>query len=250
MATNETTSFGCKNEELPVIGTLVSINLKRDLSDFANFSPKFNADYVAGFDEKIQAAGNHAAIKLKTNERKIATSTLKKAITDLNTSLSHLTGYLELGKDTIRVSAADFGLTALRKSIRLKDAEGVMAALNLVIANISNYRAALNQQGFTEELLQRFTITKALIGENKQNQYITLSDRKLAVQENTGLFIDLFKQLNEILSIGKILYKTNTVKVKEYTFAYLKSQVRKASKPADTSTPVPDNPAPVPGINP
>jgi hypothetical protein len=50
--------YNCKNEELPVIAEYLLFSLKRDLSDFMAFSPKFNNAHVTTFDGKIKTANN------------------------------------------------------------------------------------------------------------------------------------------------------------------------------------------------
>ena len=47
-----------------------------------------------------------------------------------------------------------------------------------------------------------------------------------------GLFNELYDQLTDILTAGKILYKaTDPAKSQEYTFEDLKKRVRRESKP-------------------
>jgi hypothetical protein len=65
-----------------------------------------------------------------------------------------------------------------------------------------------------------------------------LSNRKNIVQNNLGLFNDLYAQLTEILNIGKILYKaTEAVKTQEHTFSTLLKQVRIVAKKEAAATP-------------
>ena len=77
-----------------------------------------------------------------------------------------------------------------------------------------------------------FENAAASLAADKQKQYEIFSSRKNTVQNNLGLFNALWGQLNEILAVGKILYKaTNTAKLHDYTFTDLKKRVRVISKP-------------------
>ncbi len=46
MKTNSNRSYGCKDEELPVICGYAAFSMKRDLADFTAYSPKFDEEYI------------------------------------------------------------------------------------------------------------------------------------------------------------------------------------------------------------
>jgi hypothetical protein len=60
------------------------------------------------------------------------------------------------------------------------------------------------------------------------------------VQSHIGMLNDLFAQMQEILNIGKILYKqTDAVKKQEYIFSKLKKKVRRITKSTGGENPEP-----------
>lgn len=151
--------------------------------------------------------------------------------------VNHLGGYVEMGNGSINLSAADFGLSDLRKGINVRDPEKVIDRLKDVNQKVVKYKAPLAEQGFTDALQEKLTTTYTTLKSDRELQYSIHSNRKELVQNNIGLLNDLYGQLNEILMIGKILYqRTNPVKGKEYTFSELKKGVRRSTKTKDEPT--------------
>lgn len=230
MATFLPRSFNCKDEELPVISRFTAFSLKRDLADFSAYSPKFNDDYVASFEARIAEVSELVEPKSETIQLKSITERLYGTLDGLINPINRLSGYVKMAKESLKISPADFGLTLLRKGINSKDAESVLKNLHLVISNINRNKGILTEQGLQDELIALFTDAAISISADKQNQYEITSNRKAIVQNNVGIFNNLFEQLSEILAIGKILYKDNdAVKLQEYTFSNLKRRVRKTS---------------------
>jgi len=230
--------YNCKDEELPVICKYAVFSFNRDLADFTAFSPKFNLDYVAAFEAKIASVSEVIMPRSETLDRKNITIRLYKTMDGLTDPINRLSGYLKLAQASLTVTAADFGLTLLRKNISTKNAEGVISSLRTVSNNLTRHEAILTEQGLTPELSNRFTEALASISADNQKQYEILSNRKNIVQNNTGLFNELYGQLTEILNVGKIIYKaTNTVKTQEYTFTGLLKQVRILAKKEAAATP-------------
>lgn len=223
-------SFNCKDEELPVISRFTAFSFKRDLADFTAYSPRFNDSYLASFEARIIEVTDLVEPKSETIQLKSITERLYGAMDGLINPINRLTGYINLAHASMNVSPADFGLTLLRKGINSKDAESVLKNLHLVISNINRNKEILTTQGLQDELIALFTDAAISISADKQNQYEITSNRKAIVQNNVGMFNNLFEQLSEILAIGKILYKDNdAVKLQEYTFSNLKRRVRKTS---------------------
>jgi hypothetical protein len=132
-----------------------------------------------------------------------------------------------LAKSEIPVLIADFGISGLRTKLRSRDAEGALHNLALVVANIAKFLTALTAVGFTDTLTEKFTEAITGITADNELQYNLLTARKELVQNNLGVFNDLYAQLMEFCEVGKMLYKTtNPARVQEYTFSYLLTKVR------------------------
>ena len=137
----------------------------------------------------------------------------------------------------MKISDTAFGLSALRKSVNVKDVEGVLANLRVVQTNITAHKAALMEKGLSDELITGLNLAAQSLGADKQQQYEILINRKSIVQNNLGQLNSTFDQLAEILSVGKILYKTtDSAKLMEYTFTDLLKKVRQTTKSKTTTT--------------
>jgi hypothetical protein len=231
MTTTEVRNYSCKDEELTVISRYVLISFRRDINDFSAFSPVFNQDYVNNFNGKIERVEELVSPKFETNDLKQITKRLYLAMDNLTDPIIKTRSYLTLTKDTIGLSAKDFGLSLLSRKISSKDAEGVHQNLLLVNAHIQKYWEQLKAAGFSDSLAEQFKNAVASIRDDNQLQYDILTKRKAIVQNNRNLLNELYSQLTEILNVGKALYrKTNPVKTKEYTFTSLVKNVRIVEK--------------------
>lgn len=226
-------TYGCKDEELPVICNYVVFSLKRDIADFMVFSPKFNDAFITSFETKIASVSEVIISKTETLNLKNLTIRLYATMDGLIDPINRIGGYLKLAQPGINISSADFGLTLLRKGINSKNAEGVVKSLHIVVANLIKYASILSEQGLTAELSNRFSTAAISIVADNQQQYEITSNRKNIVQNNVNLFNGLNEQLLYILRVGKILYKaTDAVKTQEYSFTALKKKVNNTAKKA------------------
>lgn len=238
MATSNQRSFNCKDEELPVICGFAAFSLKRDLAEFTSYSPKFTAAYVTDFETKIASVNEVIMPKSETLELKTITARMHTTMDGLKDPINRVAGYLKLANGGLTMNAADFGLSLLRKNIKSRNAEGVISSLHTVNNNLTKFAAELGGQGLTPELAGRFTNAGTSIATDNQKQYEIISNRKIIVQNNLGLFNNLYGQLTEILRVGKVLYKdTDLAKLQEYTFNALLKQVRIVSKQATAPMP-------------
>lgn len=232
MTFNSNRSYNCKDEELPVVCGFAAISLTRDLNDFTGYSPMFDVTYVADFKAKIDVVQELVQPKSETVELKVITERINNNLDAMISPINYLDGYLELAGKNVPISAADFGLMQLRKSVRSRDIENVFKLLRTVDVNINKYKDDLMAKGLTEPLIGKFTETGISLAEDKNKKYKLISNRTAIVQNNLGILNDLNDQMAEICKIGKILYKqTDKAKLKDYTFAQMMKQVRRADKP-------------------
>ncbi len=218
MKTFKTRFYGCKDEELPSVCKFAAFSLSRDMADFKAYSPKFNPEYLTGYEDRIREASGIIEPLSETLEIKLITQRFRKTYDELIGQVNRLSGYIKLAQLNQSISLADFGITYLRKSIAVHDAEGIVQALHTIIANIAKYQKELIVQGMPEDLALGLTGASASIANDKQKQFEITSNRKHIVQLNVDSFNGLYTQLNEILAVGKILYHTsNPLKLQEYT---------------------------------
>jgi hypothetical protein len=114
------------------------------------------------------------------------------------------------------------------------DVEGVIANLHVVLANIHTYNAQLAEQGLSDELVDGLTAASSSLAADKQQQIEITSNRKSIVQNNVSLLNELYQQISEVLSIGKILYKgIDNAILSDYTFTELLKKVKQTAKSAE-----------------
>jgi len=223
-------NFNCKDEELPVVSKAVAFGLKRDLVDFTAFSPKFTTDYVTDFETKIVTVSDLLEPQSETLAKKLITGRYTATIKGLLDPVNRISGYLKLTKAQLKIDDASFGLITLRKSIDKNDVEGVIANLHIVLVNLQTYKASLAEQGLTDELIDCLTAASQSMANDKQQQIEITSNRKSIVQNNVSLLNELYDQIGEILSVGKILYKgKDAAKLSDYTFTELLKKVRQVA---------------------
>ena len=229
--------YSCKDEELPVIGSYVLLNVKRDQAKFMEFSPKYNDDGLNELEQEINRVSELVNPRTETVALKQITARLYATMNDVFDKAKHIEGYMALAKGAIPVSAKDFGLTALKQKARVKDAEGTLHQLRLVNANIDKYRESLTAQGMSEELAGRFVEATATISDDNKKQYEMVNNRKAIVQANLDVLNLLYQNIILICNNGKILFRGDAVKLKEYTFVELKKSVRNVSKAGSNKGP-------------
>ncbi|MDR2292864.1 MAG: hypothetical protein LBE11_05255 [Prevotellaceae bacterium] len=230
-------NYNCKDEELSVICRYALSYLKRDLADFAAFSPVFNESYVEKFVEKINFIDELVSPKLETDELKKITARLYSTMDSLLDPVAKIRAYLRLAKGSIGVSAKDFGLTLLTQKIASRDAEGVHQNLLIVVAYLKKYEDALVAVGFDKAIIEQLNSDVSSITDDNQLQFDIVSKRMATVQKNLAVLNDLYSQLTDLLSIGRSMYKTaDPQKSKEYVFSSLKKSVRNTKhKKTDTA---------------
>ena len=237
MTSNSYRGFNCKDEELPVVCGFAAISLARDLNDFTEYSPIFDNGYVEVFQGKISVVQELVQPKSETVLLKVITERINNNLDAMISPINYLDGYLELASKNVPISATDFGLTQLRKSVRSRDIENVLKLLRTVNGNINKYKDDLMAKGLTEPQIVKFTEVSFTLTEDKNKKYKLISNRTAIVQNNLGILNDLNDQMAEICKIGKILYKqTDKAKLKDYTFAQMMKQVRRVDKPEGEKT--------------
>lgn len=224
-------NFNCKDEELPVVAKFVAFSLKRDLADFTAFSPMFTTSYVTSFETKITSITDLVEPQSETLAKSVITARYTATMNSMIDSANRISGYIKLAKADLKINDASFGLPALRKSIEKNDVEGAIANLHIVLVNINTFKATLAAKGLTDEFISNLTAASQSMSADKQQQYEITSNRRSIVQSNVSLLNDVYNQIAEINSVGKILYKGNdAAKLSDFIFTDLLKKVRQVRK--------------------
>lgn len=232
-------NYPTKDQELPLMGRFMIDSLNRDILVFAGYSPEFTPEYVTTFELKIKTAEELASPKSEILKQKATTERINETLALLNDGSNRLSGYVILSNGDLKMTPNKFGITALKKSINKKDVESVIANLKFVNDNISESKEKLAAKGLSEELITLFSNAATSLTDDKRKQTEQISNRKGIILDHISLFNEIYAQLCNIMTVGKILFKTtNSAKLQDYTFSNLKKRVRRATTPTPAVTPL------------
>ena len=230
--------YNCKDEELPSLGGFTVTSMSRDLADFTQYSKQFNAEYVNNFEAIIANANEVIQPKSEMMKQKEITTRIANTFIILFDASIRLAGYLKLSNGSLNLTPNKFGITLLKKHIVRKDAEGVIRSLKLVNDNIEMNKETLMSHGLNDELIAIFENSQKSLGDDKRKQVEMISNRKGIILNNISLFNSLYAELCNIMTVGKIIYRTsNSAKLQDYTFSDLKKRVRRAATKAQAVNP-------------
>jgi hypothetical protein len=238
MTTNVVRNYPGKDEELSAMAGYLEFSFVRDQADFRNFSTKFSDEYLQAYREKTLAVRELFFSAIETTKLKEATNLLYSTLDEVNIKLNHLAAYHSMAGKAIPGGVKLFGISSFHQKVNSRDAEGAIKALRVVNGNIVQYKAPLQEQGLTDDLILQLKQAETTLFDANQLQYQIISRRKELVQANLGLLNDLYETMVEICKVGKTLYKTtNALKLQEYTIAELLKRVRLQlnAKPAFTT---------------
>ncbi len=232
MAGKTVKKFSCRYEELPVIGSFLRTNLERDKTDFLNYSPDYNDEFIANYTSKLNEVEEIVNPKNLIDEVKVITSKIANLMSSTRDLLNKLEGYVKRATG-LKIKPEDFGIKAVREKISVRDVEGFSDKLKIVLKNIDDNIAALKQKGYPEEARVSLANINTSLKTANTEQYEKMKVKENLVLENMGKLNELWDIMADIMDVGKILYKiSKPKKVADYTMSSLQSNVRKETKKA------------------
>ena len=223
-------SIPCKIEELPVLGSFLITSVTSDMETFTTYSPVYGNDYITGLQADLEKVNNIVKPVVLTNQMKEATDKLHKAEDSVVEHVAQLEGYaLKVAKSTT-LKVSGLNLSLLRRKCQSRDAEGVLNGIKIVKQVLAPHLAKFEEVGYTKAKQDELDALFTAIDEANNQQNSMLNQRAKTVSENEELLVGFWNRLQEILKDGKIIFRKNSLKKKEYTLANLKSRVRAAAK--------------------
>ena len=231
--------FSCKSEELLPLSKFTLFSLKRDIAEFSAFSTTFNDEYVTQTEAMINNVENLLEPQAEVLALNLIAKTMDAQLKECRLWMQRMEGYLKLLKNVPQITAAGFGITALRRSIDNSDFEGVIAGMKILVTNVQNQLTPLLDSGMPDTVLPALQELLTSLAGNRQKQFEIRSKRTALIQDNMNMLNELYLRMTEIYSIGKVLYRTtDPAKYAEYTFSKLLKKVRNAARnaaPADNN---------------
>jgi hypothetical protein len=223
----------CRMENIPVIGGFVITRVESDLPEIHEAAPDVDQEYLDGLKaQKLVVAGLVRPWE-KTTEMKEVTKRIRETLQSMRPKLNLLEIKLKRAEDQLQKSLDAFGLTPLRKQIKKGNVEGVLSALVVTLHEVDANMAALTPKGFTPAMRQWFTTVQAALSADNDLQNVKIDERGELTLENKVTISDFWKGISGLMGIGRLLYKDNPVKLKEYTFAVLHRRVQAEYKHED-----------------
>lgn len=220
-------------EDMPTAAGFVRDSFLADQADFvavapADFGPAFAADLQAKVARVAQATG----AALRTGAGTGTTARLYQNLDALRPFLDRLDIRLGLlPAAALTVPAKDFGLKRLRARLAARDVEAVSKALTTLQQAIAANLPALTAKGYTAQELAALTALHAALDADNAAQNTHRNAGITATQAEDADYRALDALLGTILRTGRLLYKTNKPKRRQYEVAAITQRLHAAAPP-------------------
>jgi hypothetical protein len=221
----EQRQFNCSNEEAPVIGGFVLDRALLDVDDLRAVATDITTTYLTGLKADRDIIMGLVRPRKKTDELAAITRRLYAGEDELKQKLNIVEIQLDRAKADLLKPVSKFGLVKLYAAIRKRNAEGVISLLGELIGDLNENTAALTAKGFTVAQRDRLVDLKSEIDEANSEQNTKIAERSELTAANVHQINVFWEQITGIMKTGRLLYKDNPEKRKEYTFAVLKKRV-------------------------
>lgn len=223
--------FTFKLDEIPVIGQFIYDSYVADEADFKAFSPQFDETFKADFTERFNAVKEIISTKVITAELKMITTRMYENIFVLKEQLDRLEAYAKLAKEHLKIALEDFRFKEVRRFANRKDFEALIDNLKILLQQTTDNMDALQSKGYTSEAKTALESLRTAFETDNAEQNRKLDQRRQHVSNNIDTINTFYEKLQEILAIGKVLYKkSKPEKAKSYTLTEVRKRVRLSRK--------------------
>ncbi len=212
-------------ENIPVIGGFVISRAQKDLARIMEAAPDMDQPYLDTLTAKQEIVKALVRPREKTAEMKAVTRYMYTVMDELRPRLNLLEIKLQRAGQLLTKPAEAFGLGNIRRHIRSRNAEAMVAALELLLHDLDTNIKILESKGFTAAMREEFVSAANAIFLLNGQQNEKMDERAELTQENKLTISDYWKGISELMATGRLLYRDDPVKLKEYTFAVLHRRV-------------------------
>ena len=220
----------CRIEEVPLIGRIYLSNMTRDRELFFAKSKDYTSEYLKTEENKLVVIEAMIQPITVTEAKKTITERIRATIADISPHLDDLERYIRHAHE-LTVAPDSFMVPVLRKKIHRKNAKGVIQCIKNTMVIVDANLVALKEAGLTDEDRQYYDDVVTKLSADKVLQSAKVSYRRLLSQANTNTMNDFLRDMLIGLKDGFGIFKKNPALQKDYTFVYLRSQVRLQHKP-------------------
>lgn len=206
-------------EEYPAIGDALIASFNRDQGELAGHYKMMDSDFIAEFQNAIDAVRGTASVLAKTAELKSVTRQLYGLADEANQKLLFLIDYV---KDAGLEYAS---ISGIRTKLTTRNIEGAVYDLREVLPYLESHKAELDLGDMPKDFLNYFPPILPQLEAWNAEQIAIISNRKTLVEANKVLFENAYSYISKVCNNGKKVFK-NTVKKDDYTIAKLIAKVR------------------------
>lgn len=237
--------YQCRIDEVGPLAQMVRSSFVADGKDFRKASPDFAApNFLKTFDERYDAL----ELLVPTAVRRMSDADVTRTMNKVAKNLRDPLNWLELrvnraakkADPKLTVAPTDFGISAVRTKITLREMEGLDGKLKNLLQLIADNADALAAQGHTADDTKVFSDARKLLSGYNVTQNDNLNAQLVLTVENITAANAMWEMIDEILEAGRLMYKeTQPRKAVAYTLARLKKRMRqeraKAKKDAGSA---------------
>ena len=208
-----------KLEEYVHLGSFMMESFVRDLPLIEARFTKYNAAYVAHFQNLIDGIINLEGTLVLTEEQKKVTDDLAIEVDAFDKELNFLSVYF---KDA---GFSTDAITVLKNSLKSGNVEGALLELKSVRQFAAANKAILEEQGMGVTYIDELEATYTSISAKNVMQYKIMNEREKLVDGNKAAYKDLYACIAGVAEKGKLVFK-GSGKADEYTITKIIGRMR------------------------
>ena len=229
--------FNFKIEEFIPFSDFALASYTVDRQKFIIYSPAYGEDHLPDTIALRDTVDGLINPKVITAQMKTTTVKLYNLLDSGLKIIDDMERYCEKAGVNVPITKMDFGFSKTRKSCRNRDAEGAISGFKLMKELSTPYLPVLTPLGYTVEKQTNLSNLIKDIGDTNTLQNSIYNQRGVLVQDNIGQITELWDVINDILKTGKIIFKEDPAKIKEYTQAKILERIRQNRDNENCGTP-------------
>lgn len=214
-----------KLEDYPALGSMVCMNLKRDIEEFMRHYTNIDQNYVEKFENALSALSATDQRLVQRREQVALTASLYTASDKLADNTLMLASYMR--RAHLHTREVSYAAARLRR----RDAEAGIATMREVLAYATKHINLLTDVGgmpanFLQPLATDLNNVQRL---NDEQNYI-LSQRRKNTDDNRSYYFALYDYIAEVCAAGKQVFRNDPEKRRQYNITALRSLLAATKK--------------------
>ncbi len=226
--------FNFKLEEFIPFCRFTLESFKTDKPEFIKFSPDYDGDFLETTEQSLGNVDKIINPQALTARMKKTTELLYGKLDGALLLIDSLERYCEKAGPGLLLTKKDLGFSVTRTKCHNRDAEGAAAGLKKAEQLVIPYLTLLELKGYTKAKQEDLSKQIKDIEDANILQNSLQNERAKLVQDNMEKIKDFWEVINDILKTGKIIFKENPLKIKEYTQTQIISRIRREISPEAT----------------